>query len=133
MVFENAKLIDALQIIVPESKTSWIFYWPLADTGDFLVSKTYKSLKWLIHTGFYSYPGTYKFRVHYHLKLVKSNLVYASKNFNRLSQPTLDSSLAAVGDIKSNQMKALTLTQLQDQYQKILNNKVENVIIAGDP
>lgn len=31
--------------------------------GQQLSSSTLKSLRWLVHTGFYSYPGTYKFRV----------------------------------------------------------------------
>ena len=46
----------------------------------------FSNLRWLVHTGFYSYPGTYKFRVISFI-LYKESLTYASKNFNRLSLP----------------------------------------------
>lgn len=50
--------------------------------GANLSSSKFSKLKHLIQTGFYSYPGTYKF---------KHILTYASKNFNSLSLPSFDS------------------------------------------
>ena len=54
--------------------------------GQELKSSSFKSLRWLVHTGFYSYPGTYKFRVKEN-GYFQQSLVYASKNFNRLQLP----------------------------------------------
>jgi len=51
--------------------------------GATLNAAKFPNLKYLVHTGFYSHSGTYKF---------KETLVYASKNFNTLSLPRLDTS-----------------------------------------
>jgi hypothetical protein len=69
-----------------------------------------------VHTGFYSQPGTYKFR---------EFLVYASKNFNRLSLPSVSSSNTVVGN--------MTLSQLEEKYNSITSSSPKSVIVAGDP
>lgn len=54
----------------------------LANTEKGAALKTkFSNLKNVIHTGFYSFAGTYKFR---------QVLVYASKNFNTLSLPAVE-------------------------------------------
>lgn len=68
-----------LKSLVPEINST--------HSGESLRSNKFSNLKWLIHTGFYSYPGTYKFR---------ESLVYASKNFNRLSLPAVSGPITAV-------------------------------------
>jgi len=74
----------------------------------------------LVHTGFYSYPGTYKFR---------ESLCYASKNFNRLALPSVSGPVTAL--LKDGNLKTFTLGDLSKLYEKV--EKSKNVIISGDP
>ncbi|KAM3135404.1 hypothetical protein pb186bvf_012423 [Paramecium bursaria] len=111
-VVGEQKFIEIIQNLIPEAKQ--------ASQGLPLKSR-FSNLRWLVHTGFYSYPGTYKFR---------ESLTYASKNFNRLSLPEkVDGPIA--GELEGGQLKLYTEADLLQLYQKFQNTK--NVIVSGDP
>ncbi|CAK56794.1 unnamed protein product (macronuclear) [Paramecium tetraurelia] len=108
----ETKFIEVLNNLVPETSQT--------QSGQILKSSKFSNLKWLIHTGFYSYPGTYKFR---------ESLVYASRNFNRLSLPSSTGPITAV--IKNGQLQSYSYQDLVKLSEKVSGS--QHVIISGDP
>ncbi|CAD8078850.1 unnamed protein product [Paramecium sonneborni] len=108
----ETKFIEILKTLVPETTQT--------QSGESLKSNKFTNLKWLIHTGFYSYPGTYKFR---------ESLVYASKNFNRLTLPTVTGPITA--RVQNGQLQTYTYQDLIKMSEKVQASK--HIIISGDP
>ncbi|CAD8071412.1 unnamed protein product [Paramecium primaurelia] len=108
----ETKFIEILKNLVPETTQT--------QSGESLKSSKFTNLKWLIHTGFYSYPGTYKFR---------ESLVYASRNFNRLSLPSVTGPVTA--QLRNGQLQTYTYQDLAKMSEKVQGSK--HVIISGDP
>ncbi|CAD8084707.1 unnamed protein product [Paramecium sonneborni] len=111
-LISETKFIDILKKLVPEA-------WQ-TQSGQNLKSNKFSNLKWLIHTGFYSYPGTYKFR---------ESLVYASRNFNRLSLPQSAGSIAAI--LKNGSLQNYSYQDLLKLSEKVSGS--QHVIVSGDP
>ncbi|CAD8086159.1 unnamed protein product [Paramecium sonneborni] len=111
-LINEAKFIEVLKNLVPEA-------WQ-TQSGSILKSNKFSNLKWLIHTGFYSYPGTYKFR---------ESLVYASRNFNRLSLPQSTGPIAAV--LKNGSLQNYSYQDLLKMSEKVSGS--QHVIVSGDP
>ncbi|KRX08265.1 hypothetical protein PPERSA_01195 [Pseudocohnilembus persalinus] len=95
----------------------------LGNYGKELKSDRFPNLKYVVHTGFYTQPGQYKYR---------DTLVYASKNFNTLSLPSFDSS----APFYNNGNNSYSIQDLQSQAEQLRaeHNITENtaIFVAGD-
>ncbi|KAL4467248.1 hypothetical protein ABPG72_010055 [Tetrahymena utriculariae] len=110
----NSKYIEVVNKVIPE----------LYNTGRGSTLKTkFANLQHIIHTGFYTFPGTYKFR---------QIMVYASKNFNTLTLPNVELNVPLF--ISGNQTYTLKdlIAKTQENRKTSKLNDNTPVFVTGD-